>query len=84
MPRCCVPVQQHVVLVVCEQVGGEGPRATDGRASLSTGPCMNAKKLSGSWKAFDLTAVPIDATDPATGGPQHPALVFCCLPHLHA
>lgn len=28
---------------------------------------MTAKKLSGSWKAFDLTAVPIDETDPSTG-----------------
>jgi len=37
------------------------------RARLSKGPCMSAKKLSGSWKAFDLTAVPIDETDPSTG-----------------
>ena len=28
---------------------------------------MKPKKLSGSWKAFDLTAVPIDETDPSTG-----------------
>ncbi|KAL0043699.1 hypothetical protein WJX82_003553 [Trebouxia sp. C0006] len=37
------------------------------RARLSKGSCMSAKKLSGSWKAFDLTAVPIDETDPSTG-----------------
>ena len=41
------------------------------RARLSKGPCMSAKKLSGSWKAFDLTAVPIDETDPATGHSCH-------------
>lgn len=43
-----------------------------GKAVLSSGPRMNAKKLSGSWKAFDLTAVPIDETDPATGSTESP------------
>ena len=47
-------------------VNGASPPA-EGRAGLSKGPCMSAKKLTGSWKAFDLTAVPIDETDPATG-----------------
>ena len=42
-----------------------------GKAVLSSGPRMNAKKLSGSWKAFDLTAVPIDETDPATGSTEN-------------
>lgn len=28
---------------------------------------MKAQRLKGSWKAFDLTAVPIDETDPLTG-----------------
>ena len=42
-----------------------------GRARLSKGPCMSAEKLSGSWKAFDLTAVPIDETDPSTGHSCH-------------
>lgn len=36
-------------------------------AKLSHGPRLKPKKLSGSWKAFDLTAVPIDETDPSTG-----------------
>lgn len=36
-------------------------------AKLSRGPRLKPKKLSGSWKAFDLTAVPIDETDPSTG-----------------
>lgn len=46
------------------------------RARLSKGPCMSAKKLSGSWKAFDLTAVPIDETDPATGKTKKAMVYF--------
>ena len=38
-----------------------------GTAELSSRERMNAKQLSGSWKAFDLTAVPIDEQDPVTG-----------------
>ena len=36
-------------------------------ADLSQGPCINSKQLEGSWKVFDLAAVPIDETDVDTG-----------------
>ena len=37
---------------------------------------MKAKKLTGSWKAFDLTAVPIDENDPSTGKPKFNSLAI--------
>lgn len=36
-------------------------------ADLSQGPCIHSKQLEGSWKVFDLAAVPIDETDVETG-----------------
>ena len=41
--------------------------ASAARASLSRGSRLKSKTLIGNWKAFDLTAVPIDETDPSTG-----------------
>lgn len=39
----------------------------DARASMSTGPCIDSTQLQGSWKVFDLAAVPIDETDIESG-----------------
>ena len=45
------------------------------RASLSKGACTSSQQVEGRWKVFDLAAVPIDETDPDTGG-QHSAVTF--------
>lgn len=61
----------HCSFVACRgNAAAAGPAAAavlTAGAKLSRGPRLKPKKLSGSWKAFDLTAVPIDETDPSTG-----------------
>lgn len=42
------------------------------RAGLSKGSCISSNQIEGSWKVFDMAAVPIDETDPDTGGPLAP------------
>ena len=53
-------------LKMCD-VNNRSPGADSGRATLSSGQRMSPGRLSGSWKAFDLTAVPFDESDPVTG-----------------
>lgn len=50
-------------------------------AGLSRAPRMQPRRLSGNWKAFDLTAVPIDETDPSTG---KPAVLSCVASLQHS
>ena len=68
----------HFVCAACRSNATAATPAAAARptagANLSHGPRMKPKKLSGSWKAFDLTAVPIDETDPSTGK----SAVLCC------
>ena len=68
----------HFVCAACRSNATAATPAAAARptagANLSHGPRMKPKKLSGSWKAFDLTAVPIDETDSSTGK----SAVLCC------
>ena len=63
----CVETVQHSSFDACRSNGPAAAAGLTASAKLSRGPRLKPKKLSGSWKAFDLTAVPIDETDPSTG-----------------
>lgn len=51
----------------------------EARASMSAGSCIDSTQLEGSWKVFDLAAVPIDETDVDTGECLHTVLTCVLL-----